>query len=138
MDIKQERGNQGQVYQDAAAIRQAVFVTEQGIDPLLEFDGEDAQLTHYVGYVAGKPVVTARLNETVHPAHIQRVATLEADRHKGYAFALLQAVLAQLGDQPVALNAQETAVDFYKRLGFKQVGEAFLEVGIVHYQMIKE
>ncbi|WP_175279874.1 hypothetical protein [Secundilactobacillus collinoides] len=68
MDIKQARGNQGKVYRDAAAIRQAVFVTEQGIDPKLEFDGEDAQMTHYVGYVAGKPVVTARLNDQVAPA----------------------------------------------------------------------
>lgn len=137
VDIKQARGNQGEVYRDAAAIRQAVFVTEQGIDPKLEFDGEDAQMTHYVGYVAGKPVVTARLNDQVAPAHIQRVATLKADRHHGYAFALLQALLNQLPGQTVELNAQETAVDFYKRLGFKQVGDAFLEVGIVHYRMVK-
>ncbi|WP_243677012.1 GNAT family N-acetyltransferase [Secundilactobacillus collinoides] len=39
--------------------------------------------------------------------------------------------------QTVELNAQETAVDFYKRLGFKRVGDAFLEVGIVHYRMVK-
>ena len=35
------------------------------------------------------------------------------------------------------LNARETAVPFYLKLGYQTVGEPFLEVGLPHFQMRK-
>lgn len=48
MKIKSALGTHNQVYTAAIGIRQAVFVTEQGISAQLEFDGQDDQVTHYV------------------------------------------------------------------------------------------
>lgn len=88
LTIKKATGTANSVYPDAAKIRQAVFVKEQGIDANLEFDTLDEQTTHYVGYINDQPVVTARLNAT-DAWHIQRVATLAAERHNGFAAQLL-------------------------------------------------
>lgn len=136
MIIKRLVGDQGQVYQDAKMIRQAVFVTEQGIDPKLEFDPLDATLEHVVGYVDGQPVTTARLNQNENELKVQRVATLPAFRGQHLASELLKTILADLKPGTVVkLDAQQTAIGLYQRLGFKVVGEPFEEVGITHVAM---
>ena len=37
----------------------------------------------------------------------------------------------------IELNARDTAVGFYERLGFRKVGEEFVEVTIPHWKMVK-
>ncbi|MTV82086.1 GNAT family N-acetyltransferase [Secundilactobacillus folii] len=139
MKIKSAKGTNGQVYQDAIAIRQAVFVTEQGIAPDLEFDGLDDQVRHYVGYVSDQPAVTARIRQDGSQVRIQRVATLAKYRHQGYAAALLKQIIADAAPGSLfELNAQETAIGLYEQLGFKQTGAPFEEVGIRHVTMIKQ
>ncbi|MCH5462325.1 GNAT family N-acetyltransferase [Lactobacillus sp. LC28-10] len=138
MKIESATGTKSQVYHDAANIRQAVFVKEQGISAKLEFDGLDDQVTHYVGYVEHQPVVTARIRHLGQTVHIQRVATLNAFRHHGYAIGLLQRVIAEMPPKShLELNAQATAIGLYERLGFEQTGEPFEEVGIKHVKMVK-
>lgn len=127
------------IYQDARSIRQAVFVGEQGINPQLEFDGTDGQATHYVVYVQNQPVAIARATVTDHGVHIQRVATLAAFRHRGYAKNVLQAILDDeryAGQTRFYLGAQQTAVGLYQTLGFRQFGQPFMEVGIRHVNMV--
>lgn len=137
MKIKSADNTTSQVYADAAGIRKAVFVNEQGISAQLEFDGLDDQVTHYVGYVDDQPVVTARIRLDGQTAHIQRVATLKAFRHHGYALALLKQVIAQIdASVSLELNAQATAIGLYEQLGFKQTGTPFEEVGIKHIKMV--
>ncbi len=36
------------------------------------------------------------------------------------------------------LNARKTAIPFYEKLGYEIEGEEFLEIGIVHFKMIKK
>lgn len=139
MEIKSLTGTNGQVYHDAVMIRQSVFVGEQGISTDEEFDGLDDQVTHYVGYVEGQPVVTARVQSANQTVHIQRVATLKHFRHHGYAAALLNQVITdQKPGMCLELNAQATAIGLYEQLGFKQVGEPFEEVGIQHVAMTRK
>jgi predicted GNAT family N-acyltransferase len=38
--------------------------------------------------------------------------------------------------QPIYLYAQVSAIKFYKRLGFKSIGNIFEQVGIKHQKMI--
>lgn len=139
MEIKQT-SKLDQIYQDARSIRKAVFVNEQGIDEALEFDGTDAQATHYVAYENHRPVATARVTLTEAGVHIQRVATLKNFRNRGYAKHLLETILA--APQYAAfsrfyLGAQESAKGFYETLGFKQFGQPFQEVGIQHINMAR-
>ena len=128
-----------QIISAAHQIRDAVFIDEQGIDPTLEYDGSDAGAIHYVGFVDAIPVVTARATITDQGVHIQRVATVQAARKRGYAKQLLNQLMADL--KPVVatlskpqfyLGAQLTALPFYERLGFRAVGPVFMEAGIQH------
>lgn len=132
-----------QIISAAHQIRDAVFIDEQGIDPTLEYDGSDAGAIHYVGFVDAIPVVTARATITDQGVHIQRVATVQAARKRGYAKQLLNQLMADL--KPVVatlskpqfyLGAQLTALPFYERLGFRAVGPVFMEAGIQH-QLLK-
>ncbi|GAA2985482.1 GNAT family N-acetyltransferase [Lentilactobacillus parakefiri] len=127
-----------QIYQDARTIRHHVFVEEQGIPETAEFDGTDSDAIHFVGYVDGEPVVTARTTVTKEGVHIQWVATERTARHQGYAKQLLEYLLNQPmfeDAQMFYLGAQKTAVGFYRTLGFEEYGKPFEEVGIPHVNM---
>ncbi|KRM12987.1 GNAT family N-acetyltransferase [Paucilactobacillus suebicus] len=139
MEIKQTVGKHGQVFNDAIAIRMAVFVKEQQVPEELEKDDGDAIATHYVGYVGGLPVVTLRIIKEGVQVHVQRVATIKNSRHHGYAAELLNDVLHQISAdgeaELVYLGAQLTAIGFYETLGFETVGPIFLDAGIQHKRM---
>lgn len=140
MIIKQTNSLTSQIYQDSLAIRHEVFVKEQGVSLELEIEGEEGK-TYYVGYVAEKPVVTARSYlEDATTWHLQRVATLEAFRHQGLAAELLleiekQAKKAQITQ--LTLGAQDSAQGFYQKLGYHVIGAGFLDAGIPHHRMDK-
>ncbi|KRL22515.1 GNAT family N-acetyltransferase [Lentilactobacillus kisonensis] len=139
MDVK-ETDQLDKTYNNARLIRRHVFVAEQGIDEHDEFDGTDSQAVHFVAYVNSKPVATARTTVTDEGVHIQRVATEKKFRHSGYAKQLLRYILNDDRFSKASrfyLGAQETAVGFYKTLGFHTYGEPFMEVGIKHWQMSK-
>lgn len=140
LEIKAVIGSDNPVFHDARELRQAVFVTEQGIDPALEFDENDAVVKHVVGYQSGRPVTTVRVDaRTPYKMKLQRVATLPTVRGQGLASQVLQYVLKAVPKgTDVTLDAQEFAVGLYERLGFKVVGEVFMEVGIPHYHMVWE
>lgn len=42
------------------------------------------------------------------------------------------------GYTKIYLHARKEALDFYKKLGFQIIGDEFVEVGIPHYEMLKE
>ncbi|MDV7758642.1 GNAT family N-acetyltransferase [Liquorilactobacillus mali] len=129
------------VYQDALSIRKEVFVSEQGVPEKLEIDAEELA-THYVGYVENQAVVTARTIEEDDGAwHIQRVAALNSQRHKGYAKELMKCIEEMAVEEKIpylTLGAQDQAQNFYSKLGFKVVGEGFLDAGIPHHKMNKK
>jgi predicted GNAT family N-acyltransferase len=120
----------------ARAVRFAVFVDEQGIDPELELDARDATAVHAVAYDAdGVPVGTARL---LPDAHIGRMAVLARARGTGIGAALLQRLIdvaAGRGMRELRLHAQSDAVGFYARAGFEADGDEYLEAGIRHRTM---
>lgn len=123
------------------AIRTKVFQEEQGIDPELEFDGLDYAATHFLAYVEGHPVGTARMraiDENI--IKIERLAVLTEARRKGIGKQLTQKALdfAQENHyQTAILNSQVYIKSLYEKLGFRQVGEVFDEAGIPHVKMRK-
>lgn len=125
----------------AGPLRKEVFVQEQGIDPALEWDEEDAHCVHAVlCNHLGVPVATGRLL----PSHqgvakIGRMAVLRRLRETGLGRQVLLALVAQArqrGDTQVLLHAQRSAQGFYHRLGFMPQGEPFEEAGIGHIAMV--
>jgi predicted GNAT family N-acyltransferase len=120
-------------------IRRRVFVREQGVPEELEWDGKDETAVHLLARNnAGRPVGTARLLPT---GQIGRMAVLLDWRGLGIGMALLKGLLAIAAaeDYPRPfLNAQASALPFYRRAGFLAVGAEFFEAGIPHRKMILE
>jgi len=129
------------IYQDSLAIRQAVFVKEQGVPADLEVDADENKAIYFVGYLDNQPVATARLRPEAGGYHVQRVAVAKAYRNQHLGQALLEAMTdyaKKQAAQHLSLNAQVSAVGFYQRLGYALTERPeFLDAGIQHREMRK-
>ncbi|MEM8949561.1 MAG: GNAT family N-acetyltransferase [Pseudomonadota bacterium] len=123
----------------AFAIREAVFITEQRIDPSVDFDGLDDQADHMLATQAGHAVGTLRLRTIGDgTAKIERVAVLKSARGQAIGAAMVDAALHHLrlsGFREAKLHAQTHTLDFYAKHGFVAFGEDFDEDGIPHRAM---
>lgn len=116
-------------------IRFAVFVEEQGVDPILEIDGLDAACQHVIAWEGTTPIATGRIQKD---GHIGRVAVLPAYRRQGIGSAVMKALvdMARSNDCSTAwLSSQVQAAPFYEKLGFRRLGTPYLEAGIDHIDM---
>lgn len=117
------------------AIRESVFIQEQGVSVELEFDGLDDTAMQVLVAVSGEYVGTGRMLDD---GHIGRIAILRNYRGLGLGAKVVQALVAEaarLGYPRVYLGAQTHAVDFYAKLGFTPYGEEFMDAGIPHLAM---
>lgn len=126
---------------DIQSIRHTVFQIEQGVDPEIEFDGQDDAATHIVAYLETQPIGTTRIRFLQDGlAKIERVAVLAKYRGRGIGKTLMQEAIAWLRTKQVPevkINAQTHAKAFYEKLGFQQRGDEFDEAGIPHIEMRK-
>ncbi len=120
------------------AVRDEVFVGEQGVPVDLEHDAQDPLCTHALARLLdGTAVGTARLTPE---RHIGRMAVRAPWRGRGVGDALLLALVEEArkrGWPEVRLNAQTSAIGFYERHGFQPEGERFIEAGIEHQAMLR-
>lgn len=119
------------------AIREAVFICEQGVPAELEWDEADANCIHALATDSREnPIGTARL---LLSGSIGRMAVLKEWRGKGVGSALLRWLMREARNRQIlhiALNAQTSATGFYIKFGFRVEGEEFLDAGIPHIRMI--
>lgn len=120
------------------AIRERVFVLEQNVPVELEWDEWDACSVHGLAETPeGEAIGTGRL---LPDGHIGRMAVLPRWRGQGAGSALLRWLMDRArtqGHAEVRLNAQTRAVPFYARHGFVAHGEAFVDAGIEHVEMLR-
>lgn len=126
---------------EAKMIRTAVFVDEQGFRE--EFDGTDDKSLHAVLYIDGSPSGTARMftEDEGKSFHIGRVAVLKKYRKLGLGSDIMNALCEkakELGAEKCELSAQCRAKEFYKKLGFTESGDIYLDEGCPHIYMEKE
>jgi predicted GNAT family N-acyltransferase len=122
------------------ALRREVFIEEQGVSPDDEIDDQDDSAIHLLAFDNDAPVGTARLILKGSTGKIGRVCVRAPARGTGLGAALIRAALDVLRQQPgvtqAALGAQSHATGFYEKLGFRVVGDEFIDAGIPHRSMI--
>jgi ElaA protein len=123
-------------------LRRVVFIEEQGVSEADEVDGRDADAIHLLAWLNDAPVGTARLLVKGATGKIGRVCVLAPARGTGLGAALIRAALDQFRAMPgvrtVTLGAQSHATGFYAALGFRVVGDEFMDAGIPHREMIMD
>ena len=97
-----------------------------------EFDEHDAPDTKYILALDDDfPIATARMYE--HDADsviIGRIVTLPEYRHKGIGSAVVKECelwAAELGYKKVVLDSRDNKVEFYRKLGYKECGEPYID-----------
>ena len=138
--VEVRTGDWNALGRDAARLRTAVFVREQGIPADVEADALDASARHAVLYNRlGQPVATGRLLQQARG--VGRIGRMAVDRSvRGAQWgrvllaALVEAARAR-GDKQVQLHAQCSAQGFYERAGFTVAGAPYEEAGLAHVLM---
>lgn len=134
-----ESGMWGDLGALAGSVREQVFVREQGVPLTMEYDAADPVSLHVLARGPDdRAIGTGRL---LPDGHIGRMAVLADWRRQGVGTALLSRLLEVARDRQIArltLNAQLSAVDFYRCFGFLAEGNDFIEVGIPHVLMVKQ
>lgn len=117
------------------ALRQQVFIEEQGVPRDIEWDGRDEESRHVLALLDGEPVGCGRL---LPGGKVGRMAVLKNHRGGGIGAAILEAIVAvarEEGYERIYLHAQQHAASFYRRAGFEPRGATFEEAGIPHVSM---
>lgn len=123
-------------------IRISVFVEEQGINALDEFDEFD-QADSNSDYVLlidnNEPVATSRICRYDNEFKIGRIAVIKSYRGNHYgAIVVKKAIESAIenGAESVLVDAQNYAVPFYEKIGFNVCGEQIYDRGLPHIPMV--
>lgn len=122
-------------------IRTAVFTNEQGADKKQEFDCFDevgASAVFALLFDEENPAGTARLVLNENGYKIGRVAVLKDFRGRRYGDVLVRTLLEKafsMGADEIFVDAQNHAVAFYEKIGFKIIGGEITDRGLKHIQM---
>ena len=120
----------------AFAIRREVFIIGQAVDEKIEMDAFDANATHILATVDGKPAGTARWRITGEGSKLERFAVLDRYRGLGVGRRLVDFVIQRIDPHlPAYLNSQVAVIPFYKKMGFVVEGPVFYEADIPHRRM---
>ncbi|MBO0448844.1 GNAT family N-acetyltransferase [Enterococcus sp. MJM12] len=124
-------------FQRAAScfIRMEVFVLERNIPLAEEFDNLDTpERVYAVVYDENLPVATGRIviedEKTIRPT---RIATLKAYRKQNLGAKIMKAIEAygvKNGYIHSLVHAEQTAVGFYQKLGYKICSDIYYEDGV--------
>lgn len=119
------------------AIRNEVFVIEQVVDPVLEFDEFENESQHYLVFSDKEPIATARWRETKKGIKLERFATKKSHRKQNIGNLLLKFILEKTIplNKAIYLHSQADATELYLKNGFKISGGSFVEADILHYFM---
>lgn len=138
IDIISFIGNENGLLDKVINIRLKVFTDEQKIEKNIVFDCLYYKLDKHLVIVDDVPAAKLRYNETKDVLKIERMAVLNQYRILSIGTSLIKFVLNQFKNYKkyIYINAQQSVIEFYKKLNFLVVGEKFVEAKIPHYKMI--
>ncbi|WMI66679.1 GNAT family N-acetyltransferase [Aestuariibaculum sp. YM273] len=125
-------------------LRSEVFVVEQDC-VYQDVDGKDQKALHILGFKNGKIVAYSRIfkpGDYFEFSSIGRVVVHLNERDFKYGYDIMKAAISAIkthfNETTIRLSAQVYLKNFYKNLGFVEVGESYLEDDIPHIAMVKE
>lgn len=128
---------------DLLQLRSEVFVVEQEC-VYQDLDGKDQKALHVIGKKDSKIVAYTRIfkpGDYFKEVGIGRVVVGKEERQHKYGYDIMEASINAIknhfNEVPIKLSAQCYLKKFYNNLGFKEIGEEYLEDGIPHIEMIK-
>src|SRR5947207_469785 len=120
------------------ALRQRVFSVEQNC-VYQDIDFLDQNAMHLLGTENNKLVAYLRVYKKNDELWFGRVISSPEKRGQGLGKQLMQEVLAftkkHYPQTPITISAQAYLQKFYENVGFKKIGEPYLEDGIFHIRM---
>ena len=122
-------------------IRKKVFIEEQKVPAEIEMDEFDETAEHFIAYLDKEPIGCGRIRYNNDFAKLERIAIIKNHRKKGYGTQLTNYLIQYCKEKKIrkiVIHSQRYVLDFYRRFGFKTVGEPFDEAGIKHVKMILE
>lgn len=128
---------------DIFQLRSEVFVVEQDC-VYQDIDGKDRKALHIMGFKDNNLIAYTRAfqpNDYFEMASIGRVVVSASERDHKYGYDIMKASIKAIEDRfrvkIIKVSAQTYLKRFYNNLGFKEVGEGYLEDGIPHIGMIR-
>jgi ElaA protein len=128
---------------DLIQLRIDVFCVEQNC-VYQDLDGKDEKAIHIIGKKNNKIIAYTRVfkpGDYFKESSIGRVVVRKDERQHKYGYdimkASIQAVKEYFNETTIKLSAQTYLRKFYNNLGFKEIGEEYLEDGIPHIAMVK-
>ncbi len=127
-------------------LRQEVFIVEQNC-PYLDADDNDQESYHILGIDSDRKLqaytrIMPPGSSYEKYSSIGRVLTTSAIRGKKQGVPLMQFSVDKTIDHwpnhSIKISAQTYIVKFYNSLGFKEMGEEYLEDDLPHIAMIRE
>ncbi|MBU2949676.1 GNAT family N-acetyltransferase [Tamlana agarivorans] len=124
-------------------LRSEVFVVEQDC-VYQDIDGKDDKALHVLGYKGKKLVAYTRIFEPGYyfeASSIGRVVVAKNEREHKYGYELMEtsieAIRIHFKETKIKISAQYHLKKFYNNLGFKEVGDTYLEDDIPHIAMFR-
>jgi len=125
-------------------LRSEVFVVEQNC-AYQDIDEKDEKALHVLGINNNKIIAYTRCfkpGDYFKEAAIGRVVVKQSQRKFNYGNSIMNAsinaIKSHYNTEVIKLSAQCYLDNFYTKLGFKPIGEEYLEDGIPHIAMIKK
>ena len=103
---------------------------------------EESKQLHFGIFADDNTVVACAVVVPLTPTHVKlrQMAVATGHQRQGVGASLIRSIEAQLRErniESIELNARDTAIGFYEKLGYQIEGEPFIEVSIPHHKMRK-
>lgn len=125
-------------------LRSEIFVVEQDC-VYQDLDGKDEKSIHVLGFKNEKIIAYTRIfkpGDYFEEASIGRVVVAKNERKHKYGYDIMkisiETIKTQFNTDKIKISAQCYLNKFYTNLGFKSIGETYLEDGIPHVAMMKD
>lgn len=129
-------------FQMECALRNKVLRRPLGLDLYDEDLSQEATQMHFGLFDQNNGLIACvvAIKQSPTEAKIRQMAVNPENVGQGHGRAIIELMedyLVGRGIKQLSMHARVSALGFYKKLGYEQVGEEFTEVGIPHIKMQK-